>query len=245
MLSFIVPAHNEEHELPLTLAAIRSAAQAAGQPYEIIVVSDSSTDATAELAERDGARVVRIQRRQIAAARNAGGRVARGATLFFIDADTRISPAHITGACSALADGCVGGGARVTTDGAIPRWGQFFVYAFCTVYFALNLGAGAFLFTTRENFEKAGGFDEELFAGEEIYFSQALKKMGRFKILRESVVTSGRKLRMHSAGHILSRSLAIVLGGKRAVQSREKLDLWYDGKRETSAAERTSSSGRG
>jgi glycosyltransferase involved in cell wall biosynthesis len=244
MLSFIVPAYNEEHELPLTLAAIHSAARVAGHPHEIIVVDDDSNDATAKIAERNGARVVRIQRRQIAAARNAGGRVARGEILFFIDADTRISPAHISGALSALSDGCAGGGARVTTDGVIPRWGQFFVYAFCTVYFALNLGAGAFLFTTRENFEKAGGFDEELFAGEEIYFSQALKRLGRFKILREPVVTSGRKLRMHSARHILFRSFAIVLGGKRGVQSREKLDLWYDGKRETSAAERAAGSGR-
>ena len=92
-----------------------------------------------------------------------------------------------------------------------------------------------FLFTTRENFEAGGGFDEELFAGEEVYFTMALKKLGQFKLLREPVVTSGRKLRMHSARHILTRSFAIALGGKRAVQSRDKLDIWYDGKRETKA----------
>jgi glycosyltransferase involved in cell wall biosynthesis len=236
MLSFIVPAYNEEHELPQALAALRVAADKSGQPYEILVVDDDSSDATAEIARRAGAIVVPVRRRQIAAVRNAGAAAARGEVLFFVDADTQISPEHISGALRALAAGCVGGGARVTTDGSLPLWGHIFVWAFCTIYFAVNLGAGAFLFTTRENFRAAGGFDEQLFAGEEVYFTLALKKLGRFKLLREPVITSGRKLRMHSARHILSQSIAIVFRGRRGVESRDKLDIWYDGKRETGAA---------
>ena len=50
MISFIVPAYNEEHELSYTLAAIREAVSGATQPYEIIVVDDASTDATLEIA---------------------------------------------------------------------------------------------------------------------------------------------------------------------------------------------------
>jgi glycosyltransferase involved in cell wall biosynthesis len=236
MLSFIVPAYNEEHELPQALAALRVAADKSGQPYEIIVVDDDSSDATAEIAGRAGAIVIPVRRRQIAAVRNAGAAAARGEVLFFVDADTQISPEHISGALRALAAGCVGGGARVTTDGSLPLWGHIFVWAFCTIYFAVNLGAGAFLFTTRENFRAAGGFDEQLFAGEEVYFTLALKKLGRFKLLREPVITSGRKLRMHSARHIFSQSIAIVFRGRRGVESRDKLDIWYDGKRETGAA---------
>jgi glycosyltransferase involved in cell wall biosynthesis len=236
MLSFIVPAYNEELELPSTLSAIHAAASANSEPYEIIVVNDASTDATAAVAATGGARVVTIDRRQIAAARNAGTGEARGDVLFFVDADTRIAPSHVAGALGALAAGCAGGGARVTTDGAVPLWGRVFVHVFSAFYFtAANLGAGAFLFTTRENFQAAGGFDERLFAGEEVYFSMALKKQGRFRLLREPIVTSGRKLRMHSAWHILSLSLGIILRGKRGVKSRDKLDLWYDGKRETDA----------
>jgi hypothetical protein len=116
----------------------------------------------------------------------------------------------------------------------VPLWGRVFVRVFSAFYFtAANLGAGAFLFTTREIFDRAGGFDEQLFAGEEIYFSRALKKLGRFRVLADPVVTSGRKLRMHSAGQILGLTVGIVLRGKRGVKSRDKLDLWYDGKRET------------
>jgi glycosyltransferase involved in cell wall biosynthesis len=234
MLSFIVPAYNEEHELPRTLASIRAAAEAARESFEIVVVDDASTDATAEIAKAAGAIVVPVHYRHIAAVRNAGARAARGDIFFFVDADTWISPVHVTGGLAALEAGCAGGGARMIPEGSVPLWGRVFVRIFSAFYFTLaNLGAGAFLFTTRENFYAAGGFDEQFFAGEEVYFTMALKKLGRFKLLREPIVTSGRKLRMHSAGHILGRSFAIGLLGKRAVRSRDKLDIWYDGKRET------------
>jgi glycosyltransferase involved in cell wall biosynthesis len=233
MNSFIVPAFNEELELGSTIAAIRVAAEKSGNDYEIIVVDDASTDATPKIAAGAGARVVSINRRQIAAARNAGARAARGEVLFFVDADTRIHAEHVVRAIAALNANYAGGSARIATDGNIPRWGQVFLKVFCAIYFANNLGAGAFLFTTRENFEKIGGFDEELFIGEEVYFSLALRKLGRFKILREPIVTSGRKLRMYSARKILGRSFAIILRGKRAARSRDGLELWYEGRRET------------
>src|SRR5437764_3903570 len=106
MLSFIVPAHNEELELGACLEAIRDAASAARCEYEIVVVDDSSTDLTATIARAAGARLVSIQRRQIAAARNAGAREAHGEVLFFVDADTHIAAAHVTGALAALRAGC-------------------------------------------------------------------------------------------------------------------------------------------
>ena len=237
MLSFIVPAYNEEHELPRALASIRRAAEAAHQRFEIIVADDASTDGTAEIAKAAGAIVVPVRFRQIAATRNAGARAAQGDVLFFIDADTWISPVHVAGALAALEAGCAGGGARVVPEGPVPLWGRIFVQFFSALYFTLSkLGAGAFLFTTRENFQAIGGFDGELFAGEEVSFTRALKKLGRFKLLPEPVFTSGRKMRMHSAPFILTRCFALVLGGQRALRSREKLDLWYDGKRETKSA---------
>src|SRR5439155_1198195 len=125
MISFIVPAYNEEHELSGTLAAIHAAASKASASYEIIVVDDASTDATPEIASRAGAKVIRINRRHIAASRNAGGRAAQGEYLFFIDADTRINRAHITGAIAAMDAGYAGGSARVNMDGLIPIWGRW------------------------------------------------------------------------------------------------------------------------
>ncbi len=232
MISFIVPAYNEEHELSKTLAAIRTAASDASQPYEVIVVDDASTDATPEIASGAGAKVIPINRRQIAASRNAGGRAAQGEYLFFVDADTRINRAHVSAAIAALEGGDAGGSARVAMDGFVPIWGRMLLRGFSFVYFGLNLGAGAFLFTTRGNFDAIGGFDEQYFAGEEVYFSLELKKLGSFKVLREPVVTSGRKLRMYPAKHFLLKFFGAIVRGRRGVRSRAKLSLWYDGKRE-------------
>ena len=236
VISFIVPAYNEERELSGTLAAIRAAASGMSQPFEIIVVDDASTDATPEIADQAGARVVPIHRRQIAAARNAGARAARGQYLFFIDADTRINRIHVTEAMAVLEAGYAGGSARGVMDGFIPFWSRILLCVFCTLYFGLNLGAGAFLFTTRRNFEATGGFDEQYFAGEEVYFSLALRKLGRFKVLRKPVLTSGRKLRMYPAKEILGTLLVMILGGPRVTRSRARLRLWYDGKRERDVA---------
>src|SRR5260370_4802694 len=94
MISFIVPAYNEELELSSTIAAVHAAVSGAGQAYEIIVVDDASTDATAELAAQAGARVISINRRQIAAARNAGARAAQGEKLVFCAADARVNGEH-------------------------------------------------------------------------------------------------------------------------------------------------------
>ncbi len=235
-LSFVVPAHNEEHELPDTLRAIRRAADAAKEAYELIVVDDASTDATAEIAEQFGARIVQVSRRQIAAARNAGARVARGEILFFVDADTRINPALVTTGLQALADGYSGGSAKLAVDSHLPFWARLFIRSFCAIYFAAGLGVGAFLFMRRESFDAVGGFDEQYFAGEEVYLTLALKKLGRFKILQEPIITSARKVRMHSPRFVLAQSFSILVGGKNSLRKREKLALWYDGKRERGAA---------
>src|SRR5579863_155087 len=111
MISFIVPAHNEEHCLGETLRTINEAARVTGQPYEVIVVNDASTDATVEVARRHNATVLTVNHRQIAATRNSGGRAAHGERLFFVDADTTINPRVVASALRCLDRGAAGGGA--------------------------------------------------------------------------------------------------------------------------------------
>jgi glycosyltransferase involved in cell wall biosynthesis len=50
VLSFVVPAHNEELLLGHTLGAINDAARALGEPFEVRVADDASTDRTADAA---------------------------------------------------------------------------------------------------------------------------------------------------------------------------------------------------
>ncbi|NQZ69946.1 MAG: glycosyltransferase, partial [Lentisphaeria bacterium] len=87
--SVIIPAYNEEKLLPDTLASLKEKmSDVTDYSGEIIVVDNNSTDATAEVAKAAGAIVVFEEHRQIARARNAGGQIAKGRYLIFLDADT-------------------------------------------------------------------------------------------------------------------------------------------------------------
>ena len=60
MITFVVPAHNEEWFLPRTLQALHSAGDGVDEGYEIIVVDDTSSDRTTEVAVLEGVRVTQL-----------------------------------------------------------------------------------------------------------------------------------------------------------------------------------------
>lgn len=96
-LSIIIPARNEEQNLPTLL---RSLATQAIRPREIIVVNDASTDGTAKVARAFGARVINSQPlpdgwRGKTWACQQGAQVATGERLLFLDADTWFEPAGL------------------------------------------------------------------------------------------------------------------------------------------------------
>ena len=232
MISFIVPAYNEERLLGATLLALHAAARSTGEPYEVIVADDGSTDRTAAVAEGSGARVVRIARRQIAAARNAGARAALGDCLVFVDADTIVDEIVVRATVQAMHEGAVGGGAAVRFDGRVPRWANLLLPPVVWAFRVIGIAAGCFLFCRRSAFEAVGGFDETLYGAEEIAMSRALRRHGRFVVLRQSVATSGRKLRTYSVLEILRMVARLVVRGPSALRSREGLELWYEERRE-------------
>lgn len=227
LISFVIPAHDEEHLLPRTLDAIHATARELGLEYEIVVADDASTDRTAALAQERGARVVSIARRQISAARNAGARAARGEIFFFVDADTSVDAPLVRAALAALARGASAGGALVRLDGRVPLWARVMLSAAVALFRLARLSGGCFMFCTRAAFDASGGYDESVFGGEEVLFARALKRTGRFELLRERVTTSGRKLRAYSFGEVTGSLVRAGLRGKRGVSSRTGLDLWY------------------
>jgi len=193
MISFIVPAYNEERLLGATLDALRAAALAIGEPYELIVADDGSTDRTAAIAAHHGAILVSVAHRQIAATRNSGARKANGDWLIFVDADTLVSEAVVRSAVEALRSGAVGGGAAVEFDGTVPLYARLLLPVLVWSFRWAGLAAGCFLFCTRHSFAAVGGFDEAFYGAEELVMSRALKRHGRFVVLRQAVITSGRK----------------------------------------------------
>ncbi|MEK6288327.1 MAG: glycosyltransferase [Acidobacteriota bacterium] len=232
MISFIVPAYNEEALIGRTLEALNQAARDIGEPYEIIVADDASTDRTAAIAEAHGARVVAVNRRQIAATRNDGARESTGDRLIFVDADTVVSKEAVRAAIDAMNHGAAGGGSAVNFDGKLPRYAELTFPMMVRIFRVTGFACGCFLFCTRRAFDAAGGFDEKLFASEEITMSRALKRQGRFVVLRESVTSSGRKLRMYSGREVLRLLASILLAGPKGLRNRDRLEVWYGGRRE-------------
>ena len=231
-VSFIVPAHDEARLLGATLDALHAAARALSLTYEIVVVNDASTDATAEIARARGARVLHVTHRQIAATRNAGARVALHDVLVFVDADTLVDAPLLQAAMRALHDGAVGGGAAVHFIGALSPHERLLAALAQRVFRRTGIAPGCFVFCTRAAFGAAGGFDETWYAGEDVAISRALARQGRFVILREPVRTSERKLRSYGAADHLRLLWRFALRGRRILRDRDALGLWYGARRD-------------
>lgn len=231
MISFIIPAHDEERLIGASLDALNATIRDLDVTCEIIVVVDASTDATAAIASRAGARVIEVEHRQIAATRNAGAAFALGELLVFVDADTLVNPALVRAAIRAVDNGAVGGGCAVRMEGPLSRSERIALRFFTWLFRLIRIAPGCFLFCTRGAFDAVGGFDEAWFAGEDVAMSRALTRHGRFVILRESVQTSARKLRTHTLREHLQLIWRFMWRGRGMLKSRDKLDLWYGRRR--------------
>ena len=99
--SVIVPAFNAAKILREGLVALQNQTC---PPLEIIVVDDGSTDATGEVAQACGARVLHQAHRGPAAARNLGAEQACGEVLLFTDADCVPAPDWVAQMLAPLVD---------------------------------------------------------------------------------------------------------------------------------------------
>ena len=231
MISFIVPAHDEERLIGATLDALETSLRELAAHGEIIVVVDASTDATAKIARATGAHVIEVEHRQIAATRNAGAALAQGDLLVFVDADTLVDRTVVRAAQRTVESGAVGGGCAIQLDGPLSRSERIAQRFFNGLFRLTRIAPGCFLFCTRAAFDAVEGFDEAWFAGEDVAMSRALGKHGRFVILREAVYTSPRKLRTHTVGEHLGLIWRFAWRGRRILKSRKNLDLWYGRRR--------------
>jgi glycosyltransferase involved in cell wall biosynthesis len=232
MLSFIVPAHNEEAVLGRTLDAIHDCAKANGGRYEVIVVDDASTDATAEIARQRNAKVVSVNHRQISATRNSGGRAAQGERLFFIDADTSLNPRVLAAALREFDRGAIGGGTLARFEPPVPLYAHILM-AWLGVFMRIgSVAPGACMFCTREAFHAVGGFNEKLFGAEDAAFSVALRREGRFVILWPHVRTSGRRVRGLRGPKMVGTLIRMGFYPNTLRKRKSVETLWYDTNRE-------------
>ncbi|HET9608250.1 MAG TPA: mycofactocin biosynthesis glycosyltransferase MftF [Acidimicrobiales bacterium] len=184
----VVPAHDRPGGLARTLDRL-------GDVGEVVVVDDGSADAaaTATVAARAGARLVRHDRaRGPAAARNAGWRAVEAPVIAFVDADVEPEPGWLDPLLAHLADAAVAAVApRVApldTPGT-PRW----LAAYEAVRSPLDLGADeaivrpgsrvsyvptAALVVRRSALAEVGGFDESMLYGEDVDLVWRLARAG-------------------------------------------------------------------
>jgi len=234
-VSVVVPAFNEERLLAGSLAAIREA-MSAFDDAELIVCDNNSTDCTAEVARAAGARVVFEPVNQIARARNAGAAQASGDWLMFVDADSYPTKNLFREARDAIAAGCLAGGATIAFESADPVI-RFWLAAWNSLSRRLHWAAGSFIFCEAAAFREAGGFSQDVYAGEEIYLFKRLKRIARRQgreivILHENPLrTSDRKARLYTKGEHFRFMLKTLLLGGRNLRSRESCYAWYDGRR--------------
>ena len=234
LFSVVVPAYNEWPNLPGCLAALRVAEEYfhknSSGAIEVIVVDNASTDGTARAAESLGARVVREEIRQIARARNRGAAAARGEILVFCDADSRLHPETFTRIAGAMADPkFLGGGIRIVPDEPGFRAG---LWVWDAISWALRISGGT-LCCRKDAFERAGGFPEQFYIGEEVAFQFRLKRLARAGGGRTGLVpgltvrTSMRKVRQFGWRRYSWAVLRCVFCPWLA-KRREYCGLWYD-----------------
>jgi len=176
------------------LAALGALAPLRERGAEVIVVDGGSADGTVAAATPLADRVLSATRGR-ASQMNAGAAEARGRTLLFLHADTRLPPHVLTLVEQALAD---------------HSWGRFDVAIegrsmwLAVIAAMMNLRSrltgiatgDQAIFVSRPAFTAVGGYPDQPLM-EDIELSKRLKRLGPPACLRSRVVTSGRRWEKH------------------------------------------------
>lgn len=175
LVTIVLPMYNEEKRVGRILSGLSLQAY---DNYEIVIVDDGSTDGTFAEAEklaagRANTRVVRTEHGGLTHARNVGTRNARGGIIFFAEADCVYNPDYLRRAIRSLEANP--GASAVCLTGA-PLKLRSTVATECIEienkiqHKLLETGKikpfYAWVFR-KDALEHVGGFDEELFQGED------------------------------------------------------------------------------
>jgi len=226
LVSFVVPAYNEEVLIGSCLGAIREEISRTRCCAEIIVVNNGSTDATRLIASSiPGVEVVDEPQRGLVQARRAGYLFAKGKFIANIDADT-ILPGGWLGAALAQftyhADLVALSGPYIYYD--LSRPARLIAAAFYRgVYIVHQLskllaGSGSVLqggnfIVSRNALKAAGGFNPDFrFYGEDAELARRLSKVGMVKFtLALRALSSGRRFAGEGLFKVLLRYSANYL----------------------------------
>jgi glycosyltransferase involved in cell wall biosynthesis len=225
--SIIIPAYNEEKYIGKSLAAIKSLKVPQGESLEVIVVNNASTDQTEAVSKNalPWVRIINESKKGLTRAYNRGAREATGEILLFVDADTILSPDHLVKVLKefrknpglvAMSGPCLWKDGGLLCD-LVTRFMFLFIAMPAEIIFNRWLNIGASIASgnsavKKEFFDKAGGFNENIFYGLEADFTIRIKKFGRVRFKYHlGNETSARRLKKEGVLRMLCRYVANIV----------------------------------
>jgi glycosyltransferase involved in cell wall biosynthesis len=236
-ISVVIPAYNEEGHLPALLDSIdqaRSRYVYGAQQVEVVVADNASTDRTAEVAAARGCCLVSVEKRSIAASRNAGAQAATGEVLAFVDADSLIHADTFNAISETLGPQVIVGATGIRMSRS--SFGIAVSMLMTTAILRLGRVDTGVVFCRRSDWEEVGGYNEARLYAEDVQFLFDLKRLGRSRGQRFAraadvrTISSARKFDRHGDWHYFS---TFLLGLGWAVVSRSSFDkfalrYWYE-----------------
>lgn len=191
LVSIIIPTLNEAttmRDLAASLGRLRG-------EFEVIVCDGGSADATVEVARQCGLRVIEAPRGR-GPQMNAGAQLAKGETLLFLHADTRLPEDALELVAGALVDEKVCGGNFSLIFGGDSREARLLT----RIYPLLRLGGMLYgdsaIFARRRVFDRLDGYREyPIFEDCDLY--RRMRRLGRFVRLNARATTSSRRFQGH------------------------------------------------
>lgn len=215
MISVIIPTLNEEKLLPRLLDQLSDQNLKSKYEFEIIVSDGGSKDKTLEIAKNYTDKIVVYQekrRQKISEGKNAGFKISKGETLVFICADCRIENPEMFFDYVSNFKNSKYLAATFWFD-VFPeekKWSDYIFHTFFNWlikllnYVGNGMGRGECQVIKREVFEKVGGYNEELTAGEDYDLYTRIRKLGKIDVnFKIKIFESPRRYRKYGYIKIL------------------------------------------
>ncbi|MFA5644442.1 MAG: glycosyltransferase [Patescibacteria group bacterium] len=192
MLSIIIPTLNEEKYLPILLNSLK---KQSFSDYEIIIADACSDDATVSLAQSYGCKIVfgDKNKRHPAIQRNAGADNSIGEILLFLDADTILPDDYfLEKTLNNFRKRSLGVAGFYMDFKSRKFFYRFYYLVYNSMAFLAQyirpVAVGAGIIIQRELHYKIGGFDEEIFIGEDQIYCEKASKIKKFRLIRKTKI---------------------------------------------------------
>lgn len=210
MISFVIPAHNEEKYIGQCLDSILYQAKKSPYEFEIIVVNNASADRTVEIVSSyPTVRLVNESRKGLPYARQAGFLASKYPLIANVDADVIMGRGWIEKAVKEFSTNeklAALSGPYIYHD--LPRATNILVWSYYALgfivsrfnYYILRTGAmiqGGNFVLRRSVLDSVGGFNTSIdFYGEDTDIAKRIMKVGEVKFsFLFPISTSGRRLK--------------------------------------------------